>query len=129
MSFIKSEEAKKYLKCFKSCPPIDLGEEMYPAVESRGIELLTKMLEFNPNKRISAEEALQDEYFDDIRLEDQEEFSPIEIDLTFIDKYQEGELSQDQLREIITTIVTDKSQNYEQKVIDFCNKINEESDE
>ena len=60
---------------------------MYPAVDPGGIELLTKMLEFNPNKRISAEEALQDEYFDDVRLEEQEEFSPIEIDLTFIDKY------------------------------------------
>jgi len=28
------------------------------------------MLEFNPNERISAEEALMDSYFDDIRLEE-----------------------------------------------------------
>jgi len=45
------------------------------------------MLVFNPNKRISAEEALKDPYFDEIRLEEQEEFEPVDIDLCFIDKY------------------------------------------
>jgi serine/threonine protein kinase len=45
---------------------------MYPAVDDRGIKLLERMLEFNPDKRISAEEAIQDSYFDEIRLEDQE---------------------------------------------------------
>ncbi len=43
---------------------------MYPAVDDRGIELLQKMLEFNPERRISAEEALKDSYFDEIRLEE-----------------------------------------------------------
>jgi len=28
------------------------------------------MLEFNPNKRISAEEALKDSYFNDVRIPD-----------------------------------------------------------
>lgn len=32
------------------------------------------MLEFNPGKRPTAEEALQDPYFDDIRLPEQERF-------------------------------------------------------
>jgi len=49
-----------------------------------------KMIAFDPNQRISAEDALKDPYFDDIRLEDQEENSLIEIDLSFIDKYHEG---------------------------------------
>jgi serine/threonine protein kinase len=69
LSFIKDEEAQRYVKCFRACEPIDL-QEMYPAVESRGLELLKKMLKFSPNERISAEEALKDPYFDDIRLED-----------------------------------------------------------
>jgi serine/threonine protein kinase len=42
---------------------------MYPASDKRGIRLLEKMLKFNPTKRVSAEEALKDEYFDEIRLE------------------------------------------------------------
>lgn len=66
---------------------------MFPAVEERGIRLLECMIEFSPNTRISAEDAIKDEYFDDIRLEEQEEFEPFEIDLSFIDKYQEGQLT------------------------------------
>ena len=60
---------------------------MYPACEKRAIELLYQMIEFDPEKRISCEQALKDEYFDDIREESQEKFDPIEIDLNFIDKY------------------------------------------
>jgi len=40
----------------------------YPATDPSGIALLYKMLEFNPNKRPSAQQALEDPYFDDIRL-------------------------------------------------------------
>lgn len=72
------------MKCFRPCEPIDL-HELYPAVEDRGLDLLTKMLKFDPNERISAEEALKDSYFDDIRLEDQEEFEPCNIDLSTIE--------------------------------------------
>ena len=41
---------------------------MYPATDDKGLNLLEKMLQFNPRKRIGAKEALQDEYFDDIRI-------------------------------------------------------------
>ena len=70
LSFIKDDTAIKYLKCFKPCPRQNLGELMYPAVDKKGIDLLSMMLEFNPNKRISAEEALKNDYFDEVRLED-----------------------------------------------------------
>ena len=45
------------------------------------------MLEFNPENRISAEEAIKDDYFDEVRLPEQEEFKKVDIDLSFIDKY------------------------------------------
>ena len=41
------------------------------------------MLEFNPDKRITAEEALKDPYFDEVRIPEQEEFEVCNIDLNF----------------------------------------------
>lgn len=89
---------------------------MYPACDKRGIRLLEKMLEFNPAKRISAEEALRDEYFDEIRVESQEKFEPAEIDLSFIDRFQEGELSMEQLKEMATSIIIEMSKNWQDDV-------------
>ena len=66
-------------------PRVDLAEK-YPATESRGIALLQSMLEFNPGKRPTAEEALQDAYFDDIRLPEQERFDVAEIQMPVDDE-------------------------------------------
>lgn len=41
------------------------------------------MLEFNPNKRITAKEAIKDPYFDEVRIPEQEEFEICNIDLDF----------------------------------------------
>jgi serine/threonine protein kinase len=68
-----------------------------------------KMIAFDPNQRISAEDALKDPYFDDIRLEDQEENAQIEIDLSFIDKYHEGQLSPDEMKALILKYISDLS--------------------
>ena len=67
------------------------------------------MIAFDPNQRISAEDALKDPYFDDIRLEDQEENAQIEIDLSFIDKYHEGQLSPDEMKALILKYISDLS--------------------
>ena len=55
------------------------------------------MLEFNPQKRISAEEAIRDKYFDDVRIAQQEENDACDIDLHFDDV----ELSNEEIRELI----------------------------
>lgn len=67
MKFIKQENFKQYIKSFGEKERLDL-QEKYPGTDVRGLNLLRKMLEFNPDKRITAEDALKDEYFDDIRI-------------------------------------------------------------
>lgn len=66
---LDEEETLLYAKSF----PKQAGKvfkDLYPGTDDRGLVLLNKMLEFDPRKRISAEEAIKDSYFDDIRLPD-----------------------------------------------------------
>jgi serine/threonine protein kinase len=70
--------------------------------------LLSKMLEFNPNKRISAEEILSDPYFDDVRIPEQENYETCEIDL----KFDDVELSIEELRNWVVEELKVCSDNY-----------------
>lgn len=47
-------------------------EKLFPAASLSAIDLLKKMLQFNPEKRITAEEALDHEFFKGIRQKDLE---------------------------------------------------------
>lgn len=71
--FLETQDAVDHVRKMAPRPSEDLAAK-YPASESVGIHLLRRMLEFNPGKRPTAEEALQDPYFDDIRLPEQEHF-------------------------------------------------------
>ncbi len=55
------------MRSFKPIYPLNL-EDKYPGTDLRGLTILRRMLEFSPVKRITAEEALKDSYFDDIRI-------------------------------------------------------------
>jgi len=68
-NFIHQENAMKYIKGFPKQEKLDLAEK-YPGTKKEGLELLSKMLEFNPNKRISTEVALKSAYFDDVRIKE-----------------------------------------------------------
>ena len=65
--------------------------------------MLYRMLEFNPNKRITAEEALKDPYFDDIRLPEQENIPEDEIPEIYlpVDDHTEEALDMEELRRLI----------------------------
>jgi len=57
LDFLQSDESQKYVRSFKKSEKVDL-QKIYPGTDPMGIDLLYRMLEFNPNKRISASEAL-----------------------------------------------------------------------
>ncbi len=58
--------ANEYIKSLKKSPYKSL-ESMYPGADSEAIDLLKKMLQFNPSKRCTAEEALQHEFLKGVR--------------------------------------------------------------
>jgi mitogen-activated protein kinase 1/3 len=83
-TFLEQKESQDYVRSFPSMERVNL-EDLYPASDPRGIALIYRMLEFNPNKRITAEQAIMDPYFDDIRIEEQEHYPPPKIDLSIDD--------------------------------------------
>ena len=61
------EKAIVYLKSFPKLKPVMSLKEVYPAASDNCIDLLTKMLVFNPAKRITIDEAINHVYFDEVR--------------------------------------------------------------
>ena len=82
------------------------------------------MLEFNPNKRPSAQQALEDPYFDDIRLPEQERFETPIINLP-VDDEGRSDLPLEELRRMIADEITKlDSDNF-----DFDNDYEEECED
>jgi serine/threonine protein kinase len=69
ISFVTDDEALEYLQISnKDQLEKNLLSSMYPNVSKKLIELLKGLLEFNPNMRLTAEEALKNPIFDKIRV-------------------------------------------------------------
>lgn len=63
---LEKDDAKKYIRIFHKREGIDL-QKKFPASSPEAIDLLKRMLMFNPKKRISVEEALSHPLFKNIR--------------------------------------------------------------
>ena len=57
--------------------------EIFPACELESLELLSKMLMFNPSKRSTVDELLADPYFNDVRKVSDVKPSPGVVDFPF----------------------------------------------
>eukprot|EP00916_Digyalum_oweni_P002796 GHVL01005198.1.p2 GENE.GHVL01005198.1~~GHVL01005198.1.p2 ORF type:complete len:102 (-),score=13.48 GHVL01005198.1:2518-2823(-) len=60
---------------------------MYPEANPKVLDLVSKMLTFNPNVRITAEEAIEHPYFDEVRSVEDVRCSDNQIDWSF-DRFQ-----------------------------------------
>ena len=66
LSFVTDEKALLYLHRYTARPPANLREK-YPEGSDDAFRILRSMLQFNPFKRASADELINDAYFDDVR--------------------------------------------------------------
>ncbi|CAO3590633.1 unnamed protein product [Absidia cylindrospora] len=66
----KVSQVPEYKRDFEIFAPISL-ESILPKLDPLGIDLLKKLLEYPPEKRITASNALQHPYFDDLRKKEQ----------------------------------------------------------
>ena len=98
-TFLSDPKSIDYVNSFQKEDGYNF-KDLFPGTEDRGIALLKQMLKLNPNQRISAEEAIKDPYFDDIRLEEQETSTEPEIKLEFDEAGTEN-MTIDELKKLI----------------------------
>ncbi|KAL7495536.1 hypothetical protein ACHAWT_007232 [Skeletonema menzelii] len=67
-------KANEYIRSLDNKPGRNL-ESLYPAADPAAIQLLKKMLMFNPAKRCTAEEALDHDFLKPVRRKDMEKFA------------------------------------------------------
>lgn len=96
-SFVTDAKALEYLASFTERPRVDL-KKMYPAAGDEAIDLLNKMLVFNPYFRPKLEECLKHPFLEAVRKAEHEHVSKSTIELPF---EKEGDLSRKRLRELV----------------------------
>ena len=66
MAYVTDAKAIGYLKSFDGIKRADL-QEKYPGANPEAIDILNKMLQFNPYFRISVDEALNHPFFSKVK--------------------------------------------------------------
>ena len=82
LSFITDPKAKKYAGSFPFFVAKDL-RDIYPGITDPELDLLKKMLAFNPRTRISLDEAINHPYFYPVRDESYEIIPKAPVDFIF----------------------------------------------
>ena len=83
MEFIANPHAKQFMKSLEFHSQKDFRSFVSATASDEALDLLGKMLEFNPNKRITVEEALRHPYFEDMHDSEEEPVSEETVDFSF----------------------------------------------
>ena len=94
--FVTDAKAIEYLDAFPPKSRLDLAI-MYPGAGADAIDLLNKMLVFNPYFRISVDEALNHPFFRKVKKLEKETFAPNEIQIEF----EKDNLDKKKLRQLM----------------------------
>ena len=75
LAFITNEKGRLFVERNNNGPKID-WQKKFPTIPPAAVDLLSHLLEFNPDKRYTAKQCLEHEYFDDIREKETEITAP-----------------------------------------------------
>lgn len=110
MEFITDQHAREYLRSFGKINKRNL-KERFIGSSDESLDLLNRMIEFNPNKRITIKECFEHPFFKNVRNINMEKTSNYIVNLD----YENLELSFDELRlkfiEVITTFKFNQKKN------------------
>eukprot|EP00271_Cylindrocystis_brebissonii_P005757 TRINITY_DN17_c1_g1_i1.p1 TRINITY_DN17_c1_g1~~TRINITY_DN17_c1_g1_i1.p1 ORF type:complete len:400 (+),score=50.38 TRINITY_DN17_c1_g1_i1:528-1727(+) len=96
LEFLNNENARRYVKSLPFMNRKSLSS-MFPTVTPPAIDLMERMLVFNPHQRITVEGALEHPYLASLHDINDEPTCPIPFDFTF----EDPNLTEDEMREMI----------------------------
>lgn len=94
VAFVTSSKATKYLKSFPESKKIDL-KDMFSGSSDEAVDFISKLVVFNPKKRMKVDEALSHPYLSKLRDIKKEKLAETAIGLDF---EKEGEMEVERLR-------------------------------
>lgn len=110
ISYVTDAKAIGYLKSFNPIERVNMASK-YPGTSPEGIDLLNKMLQFNPYFRVSVDDALNHPFFTRVRKSHKERSSDIQVVLDF----EAETLDRTRLRELFVEIMSDFEREKEAK--------------
>lgn len=101
LHFVTSEKARRFMRSQPTRPEVPFSK-LFPAAKPAAIDLLEKMLVFDPSKRISVEDALDHPYLESLHNIDDE---PV-AESTFSFDFEKEDLTKRRLQELIFDEIT-----------------------
>jgi mitogen-activated protein kinase 1/3 len=123
MEFITDSHAKDYLRSFQKKKKINLKERFNGSTDE-SLDLLSRMIEFNPNKRITIKECFEHNFFRNVRDISKEKTSNYILNLD----YDNLELSFEELRMKFVEVITNFKLNQRNDNYNNYNNNNNEMD-
>lgn len=100
-NYVTSARAKKFLDSLPDGEGTDF-QDLFPDADVEGIDLLRKLLRFNPEKRLTAEQALEHPYVSQYHDLEYEATASMEIDMKSLEpRGENGEVSTEELKRMM----------------------------